>query len=682
MKKLFNAIANIEWSKYILLLIFITICIPSTLVNKPYLGLDGSWWLTLNHALLNHLTFGTDYILTYGPWGIFETRYGAGIPKFVFILFDVWTLTLSVIIFWYLQSVIKNKWHLVFLIFLFWLTGSGNSQKMLFLFILYILLGLQSRKIFPLIIAATIAYVGFFIKLNSAFLYPLLLLGSSLFFLLRRQLKITSFLLINTIFSLSVFMTAFLFNVNLVKYFQSGFQIISGYVDAMSLTIIYVENSWIIYKICIALAFVLMFCYLVLFFTLKVYKSIDFVFIYLLLGFSIFLSFKTWFTRLDGRGTFFFPYFLLHLFALYVFVRRENYKPNVKLFAFGFILLLFSRLMAPESTIGIKNIEYFKTKYQGISLNNFLNYKIDYLSDTWVVAKNIASNLLYSLAPIEYINDVSADIQSKCTYSQEEKNLRRLPDKLLDTLKNQSVDLIPCEISYIFINNLNYNPRPICQSYVAYNEYLDTKNYDKYKSASAPDFVLFSMLTLDMRQPFWDESITKRALIENYEIVDTFSLKAIGEKYWLNFEDKAILFGKKKREIKYKQIATGKIRIGEDFMINKTPNPQYLYAELNYSTLGKLQKIAYLPPYILVTITYADSTEQTVTAIAPILKTGVLINKKVTNTNEAYNFFRYLGKKNTDVVKIRFNGRGKYGFQKEIKYRIVELETKQDSIQN
>ncbi len=89
---------------------------------------------------------------------------------------------------------------------------------------------------------------------------------------------------------------------------------------------------------------------------------------------------------------------------------------------------------------------------------------------------------------------------------------------------NESVDIIPSEISYIYANALTYNPRPVIQSYTAYTGYLDGLNRIKYMSDSAPTFILFSAEAIDRRYAFFDEPQTKRAILQNYEVVSSANL--------------------------------------------------------------------------------------------------------------------------------------------------------------
>src|ERR1041384_5686999 len=62
-----------------------------TLVNTgpTWLGIDDSWAMTLNDALLKNREWGEDIIYTYGPLGFLATRIGLGISRYFFLLFDI-----------------------------------------------------------------------------------------------------------------------------------------------------------------------------------------------------------------------------------------------------------------------------------------------------------------------------------------------------------------------------------------------------------------------------------------------------------------------------------------------------------------------------------------------------------------------------------------------------------------
>jgi hypothetical protein len=103
----------------------------------------------------------------------------------------------------------------------------------------------------------------------------------------------------------------------------------------------------------------------------------------------------------------------------------------------------------------------------------------------------------------------------------------KVSERYVSIIGKETVDILPTEISELYYYGLNYHPRPIPQSYSVYDEYLDTKNAEKIMDPSGPQYILYDNQTIDNRHPFWDESITKRALISHYELAVTdSSLKA------------------------------------------------------------------------------------------------------------------------------------------------------------
>ena len=92
----------------------------------------------------------------------------------------------------------------------------------------------------------------------------------------------------------------------------------------------------------------------------------------------------------------------------------------------------------------------------------------------------------------------------------------KLPNEIKNKVANKSVDIIPWELSLVKANNLNWNPRPIIQSYSAYTEFLDSKNY-KNIIEFPRDNIFYSFYTIDERHPFFDEPKTFFNIFCNYQ---------------------------------------------------------------------------------------------------------------------------------------------------------------------
>jgi hypothetical protein len=241
---------------------------------------------------------------------------------------------------------------------------------------------------------------------------------------------------------------------------------------------------------------------------------------------------------------------------------------------------------------------------------------------------------------------------------------------------------------------------------------LDLKNYEKYISTSAPEYILYDHLSIDGRHPMWDESITKRALLSNYLLIhgdtnlkmterfdEEFYLRtysdvrtAVETGYFKNAYEHYSKYGVcenrlrnayeadlyllfKKREIPLKEIEIREkeviIEIGKEYPLDVTENPQYLYAEINYDLTGKIKRLLFQPPPINITTYCEDGTVQHYRAVVPIFKTGILINKKTDTRYESLLFFLDKGKQNKNITKIKFEA--EYGYEKKIKGVIKEI---------
>ena len=115
---------------------------------------------------------------------------------------------------------------------------------------------------------------------------------------------------------------------------------------------------------------------------------------------------------------------------------------------------------------------------------------------------------------------------------QSEENIR--PSKMEESLKEiigqQTVDCYPWDYTYIAANNLNWQPRPVIQSYASYTAWLDKKNADHFSSAMAPHFVLWHLAvdgsdpnggqfeSLDFRYLLNDEPQTLVTLLSHYTL--------------------------------------------------------------------------------------------------------------------------------------------------------------------
>lgn len=82
-----------------------------------------------------------------------------------------------------------------------------------------------------------------------------------------------------------------------------------------------------------------------------------------------------------------------------------------------------------------------------------------------------------------------------------------------------SVDVFGYEQAIATLNELNYRPNPVVQGYVANTPYLSELNASFYRSAAAPEFVLFKLQPIDRRFPALDNAAALREILRRYQPV-------------------------------------------------------------------------------------------------------------------------------------------------------------------
>jgi hypothetical protein len=102
---------------------------------------------------------------------------------------------------------------------------------------------------------------------------------------------------------------------------------------------------------------------------------------------------------------------------------------------------------------------------------------------------------------------------------------RRLPESMRQVIGHASVDVYPWDISYVPANDLAWSNRPLPASFNAYTPTLDGSNATFFESSKRPEYVLWhwsfqnGLSSIDRRHLFWDEPRTLRAILGHYDIV-------------------------------------------------------------------------------------------------------------------------------------------------------------------
>ena len=204
------------------------------------------------------------------------------------------------------------------------------------------------------------------------------------------------------------------------------------------------------------------------------------------------------------------------------------------------------------------------------------------------------------------------DISNLIEQPRVETNEDILPAAILEIIGEETVAVLPTELSIGAYNDINMVVMPSVQSYNAYTANLDRKNALFFSGNAAPRYVLFSFGAIDERFPLLETPATWLSLFENYQAI------LLQEPYLL-LEKMDTPYQMKLSEEK-NQIVSSKDQV-------ILPENQCLLkvnAELTF--WGRLNKFFYQIPPVTITLTYSDGTQKTGRVLPDVLKNGVILN--------------------------------------------------------
>jgi hypothetical protein len=633
--------------------------VPAGMMAPLQLGLDHAWILSINLAIADGRVFGSDYVFNYGPLGFLWTRTGLGISRLVFFAYDLWVWAQLL----WLASMAFKRWGVVFAApFLLALFISSPFTGLITAFCAMLFFGIITGSLPALAASGLSALLCFYIKLNYGLILAPLWLAALLLVLSSGKLKWRWAASLVLGLGGLLIGSAFLLNVTLPGYLKAGLYIIAGFNDAMSIPIDALD-----WKVIPAWGVLAAFGAIILWNIRSIAKNTGRAALYAITALFLFLTFKNGFVRADTPHILvFYACFPVVLGLLALF---EPQRPARILLA-----LMCIALLAGQANPAFR-------------------------------VRDLSGSVVSALWPRTYLIELfDTDLASKKgTFTAEQQSTRYIPPAVLSGIQTDSVDAVSVDVPSVYINHLHYNPRPLPQSYQAYNSYLDNLNAVKYASDSAPDTIIYQSKTIDRRHPFWDESITKRVMLANY-IFFPDSGSIFDEGYYLKrypdiaaaLKDGRIPSGRwhyeptghregripgflylKRRDqplaYTYTMDREESLRFDTPLHIEHADDLLYLTANIRYSFVGWLRSLFFQPAPIYATLTYTTGKKDTFRACRPILETGVLLNKKVSDHEDTATFFRNLGRANIEVASITFTTPHPDSFRQTISCEIWRL---------
>lgn len=622
---------------------------------KPLtIGLDPSWTYTINYAANKGLIFGKDIIFTYGPLGYLLTRMSFENHTWMTFSFQLILHTsLIILTFIRIQSISTSIQKIIFFVgfFVFYILvdSLGVPSQYQLLVLLFTFLSneqfvptksIRAHAIFLGVFAGFALFTKFTISvctfiailiilvfrayqavktksnqeisllaitdfcitlgtvslilLNPNWLQGLAYIGLCLIvsgivlliqqiavrFLLRRRqprseavavdevqfrLKTADKYLFYTTYGLSLLLVILFSSPSLVAYIKGSLEITSGYSSAMGIVGSY-QHVWIAITI---LVFVLTFL------ASGFYRN-DIGFS-LSLSVLLFLSFKHGFVRQDSHELIFFS---LAPWIVAMQISRLRSRREIQ---------IASVLLSYTIVVSLWGASLFLPSFS--SVDRFLKY---------LTPQAAMSNIVHILDFNQY--RVNLDKSSHDNLQE-----RQLPLSVQKLIGNRTVDIVPWEAAIAAANDINWQPRPIFQSYSAYTAFLDNANFESLSKAPR-DYLLYSFMAIDGRHPFFEEPKTFRYIFCHYNVS-----KQLPDSITLGSETSAIpvaLLEQRSASIclPEKPAQTFALKWRETKVLPENGLATYAAIEFRYSWLGKLYKAFFRTPPIKMQVTYTNGT--------------------------------------------------------------------------
>ena len=179
---------------------------------------------------------------------------------------------------------------------------------------------------------------------------------------------------------------------------------------------------------------------------------------------------------------------------------------------------------------------------------------------------------------------------------------------------NATVDVFGYNQGIGLLNDLNYQPRPVFQSYSAYTPFLIRANADFYRSGRAPSYVISSLGTVDDRFPTQDDSEALRVLLLDYDFV-------LADQGWLLW--RRLVFRKTVEE-EVTGTETMERRFGQE--VTLPGNNLWCAIDIKETSLGKLRRVFYQAPVVFISVTDENHLSATFRILPTIARTGFILD--------------------------------------------------------
>ena len=191
----------------------------------------------------------------------------------------------------------------------------------------------------------------------------------------------------------------------------------------------------------------------------------------------------------------------------------------------------------------------------------------------------------------------------------------RLPAPFHQAVGDGTVDVEPWNIAAVIANGWRWQPRPVFQSYAAFTPALDNLNARHIRSPRSADFVLVNWETIDSRHPFLDDPSSWRARLDNYAS---------------DYAGPGTLLMRRRNAPVLRTsepLGAASLRWNQDAAVPSSTDWVILYADVRPTVWGKLRRLLFRLDPIWLMAEFRSGHKERWRIMRPNLEDGVLINQ-------------------------------------------------------
>lgn len=219
--------------------------------------------------------------------------------------------------------------------------------------------------------------------------------------------------------------------------------------------------------------------------------------------------------------------------------------------------------------------------------------------------------------------------------------------KIRTAVGTASVDVFSYEQGFALLNQLNYQPRPIFQSYSAYTPKLLRKNLRHYTSGHAPDYIIWHHLSIDGRLAAQDDSLLIPEIARAYAPV---------------LEENSLLLLKRQSDFPKEPgthllVSQRTLPFDETWDISEAKDKAlWVQLSLRPTVAGRLVAAAYKPPIIQIEANLTDGTTSLWRLIPAVAEAGFVLNPVLETPADFASFFRGEGVRWIKAIRLVADG--------------------------